>query len=485
MTKEQYIRSNKAAYPIVMLTNLMVIITLLGAMLVNGATVNLLIQIVGIFISMLFATAAFFTKRDQRAGMIGVSGAGALMYYIVSLFNNNEYVFLYGFIILFICTAYLNTRLLICGNVIIITGYIVHGVRMLSRGTLTTDLAFLAVLTILLCGVGSVTAMKLLLKYSQESLEKITEKAEAQKQAAGLMQEVANDITERFQVSTELLQELNKAIGANDRAMAEIAESTNSTAQAVQDQTVMCTEIQKQTDDAGRMTTEMLASSEKVKKTVEEGAGLVSELRIQADTVNKSNTSTVGAITHLSGKVGEMRDIITAILSVASQTNLLALNASIEAARAGEAGRGFAVVADEIRKLSENTRESANQISDIISGLITDVTLTQESIETSSKTIDRQGEMIEEAKKTFDVIETEVTDLLQNIIRTDKVTADILKAAAVISDNISQLSSVSEEIAATSEEGVRISERAVSNIEKVNAEMEQIFALSEKLKKAQ
>ena len=105
-----------------------------------------------------------------------------------------------------------------------------------------------------------------------------------------------------------------------------------------------------------------LTLSERGDQLLREAAG---EIHRMVDTIHASSRE----VAELAGKTDEIHRVVGVIRSIAEQTNLLALNASIEAARAGEAGRGFAVVADEIRKLSEHTTRSTQEIADTITAI--------------------------------------------------------------------------------------------------------------------
>lgn len=67
-------------------------------------------------------------------------------------------------------------------------------------------------------------------------------------------------------------------------------------------------------------------------------------------------------ITHMNDSFTSIMEMNKLISYVADQTNLLSLNAAIESARLGDEGRAFGVVAQEMRKLANQTNDSAGQI---------------------------------------------------------------------------------------------------------------------------
>ncbi len=482
MTEEQYKRSGKVAYPVVMVACGMVLLTLLVTAIREALHTRTIIQGAVILLAMVIATITYLKKDYTKRGMIIIAGMGALMYLVVSVFNGSTYSVMYGFVILICCMSYMNRRLIIWGDSFIVLGFAIRTIRM-TTGIDEFDFELLGIgwISILLCCFASIMSVTLLLKYNQESMATITEKAEQQEKVAKVMLGVAQEINSRFSKASVRMDELEEALQVNDKSMQDIARSMASVSQSIQDEAGMCGSIQSNVDMAEKETKEMIDSSDKVKETIEESVGIVAALKSQADSVSESNKSTVEAITRLSAKVAEVENFTNAILTISSQTNLLALNASIEAARAGEAGKGFAVVADEIRKLSEDTRESANQITGIIKELVEDVGVTTSSMDVSSKTIEEQGEMIAATKDKFDLIEAEVTDLIQNINETESLMREIINATGSINESISDLSAVGEEIAASSEEGASVSADAVESMKSVNHELRQIRKLAEKL----
>lgn len=99
----------------------------------------------------------------------------------------------------------------------------------------------------------------------------------------------------------------------------------------------------------------------------------VEETAASASNINESEQQLHKDIEEIGATSAEIVQILDAIKTIADQTKMLGLNAAIEAARAGDAGKGFGVVADEIRKLSESSKQTAEQIrglTQIINGKI-------------------------------------------------------------------------------------------------------------------
>lgn len=354
--------------------------------------------------------------------------AGSLAYLIIRLVGTTEDSFAYGYPILFASIAYLNIRIVIAGNALIIGSNVIRFLLLLSAAGENRSMLVVNLFAAVLVAFSSVKITMLLKRFEEENIDIISKAAKKQEECnrTGLM--VSNNIIQHFHEAMERMDSLSESLSTSNFSMSNIADSTESTADASKD--------------------------------VEH------------------------VISELTEKVYDVENFVSSIINISSQTNLLALNASIEVARAGAAGKGFAVVAEEIRKLSEETQAASNNITSIIQELNADTRRANESIETAVGSVSMQNELIKNTKGKFEEVEHEVSALIENINQMNTVMHETMESTGVISDNISHLSATSQEVASSSSEGLNNSQITVVEIQKCKEIFDAIYVLAQDLQRS-
>lgn len=183
-----------------------------------------------------------------------------------------------------------------------------------------------------------------------------------------------------------------------------------------------------------------------------QGLGLINNVNQNMGDISDFSTKTNESFRAFADRSNEISRVLNVITDIAAQTNLLALNAAIEAAQAGDAGRGFAVVAEEIRKLAEDSRQSAKSIAVLVEGVQADSKEATQVLEMMNERIQAGAKASQAASEAFKEI-TQATEgtleLTEGIGVTSTSQKEAIKSVVNITESVVV---IAEETAAGTEE---------------------------------
>jgi methyl-accepting chemotaxis protein len=150
----------------------------------------------------------------------------------------------------------------------------------------------------------------------------------------------------------------------------------------------------------------------------EEGSGAVKHTLAGMSSLQVKVQAIAEQILHLSEQTNQIGHITNLVSELANQTNLLALNAAVEAARVGEHGKGFAVVAAEIRKLADESKQSAGRINTLIMDIHNATNATVMATEEGTKTVEQGTYLTQGTVEVFNGLATSITSVFESAQQT-------------------------------------------------------------------
>ncbi len=296
-----------------------------------------------------------------------------------------------------------------------------------------------------------------------------------------VIQDQGNKLSESNVQFTQGFSEIVETVSNVNVAVEEIA--TGSTSQA-QETTTAGEHIQ----NIGSAIESNTSNVSILETSIEHMNGLAAESSKMLEELAKINSwtsETIGVVTEQTDRTNQsavkINEAVVAIQDIASQTNLLSLNASIEAARAGESGRGFAVVAEQIRKLAEDSANSAEQIEGIVQELITNSEDGVAKMRDLSETSGVQAGRFDKTKASFDELKHEIEAVSSASREIFDQTNSINNLKNGVSGVIEQLAAIAEENAASTQETSASMNTLTENIDRCKDETEILSTLSTEL----
>lgn len=294
------------------------------------------------------------------------------------------------------------------------------------------------------------------------------------RKASGELSEVSESFKDIFNSMTTAVEQTGDEVET-------IASNTISQAEQVADMKEKIDAISNSIENIAN-NIEVLSKSADLMKNYDESLEQIMGELIAISKKSSESMENVRQQTELTNKSAQkIRTATEIIAGISSQTNLLALNASIEAARAGEHGRGFAVVAEEIRALADQSRESTEQIENVVSALLDNSDVSVEITKEVSEAFVKQNEKIQETEVIFGSLNKEIGKVSGSIQDISEEVEGLNSHKDIIETGITSLTSSAQQNADSAEITTENMEEFRQIVSECNNATEKVVNVSEEL----
>lgn len=236
---------------------------------------------------------------------------------------------------------------------------------------------------------------------------------------------ITNTFSETVNSLVSAASEIAAASEQQEQTANQQATSVNETTTTMDELEASSRQSTEQAESAASAAQSALALADDGNKSVESAMREMNQLKQKVNAISQQ-------ILNLSEQTNQIGSISQLVFDISNQTNMLALNASVEAVRAGEHGKGFAVVAGEIRKLADQSKQSAENISGLVGDIQKSIDATVMVTDEGTKTVEAS---VNNARSTAQVFE-KMTESINNVVTNNQQILLNLKQQATATEQV-------------------------------------------------
>jgi len=181
-------------------------------------------------------------------------------------------------------------------------------------------------------------------------LATVTRSSSALKEQADRMHGMARKFSDDVQTQAASTEESSAAMEELSASSQNIANKSTRQRATLEKAHATMQDLTAAMQETGVLMEKAMAARESANRLISAMKGLMDKTMKDMEAATRSAAS--------------MQSFTEVIKSISDNISLLSLNAAIEAARAGDSGKGFAVVADQVGRLSEQTVEQTDSITE-------------------------------------------------------------------------------------------------------------------------